>query len=63
MEIEEKIIHEIRNYFVDDSELDMSLFSEINRIIVNESVKVENKEKTDKDALNFVENKLHDLFL
>ena len=62
MEIEEKIIHEIRNYFVDDSELNMPLFSEINRIIVNESVKVENKEKTDKDALNFVENKLHDLF-
>lgn len=63
MEIEKKIISEIQNYFVKEADLDMHLLQEINKMIVCESIKVKDREKTEKDALNYIENKLYDLFI
>lgn len=63
MEIEKKIISEIQNYSVEEADLDMHLLQEINKMIVCESIKVKDREKTEKDALNYIENKLYDLFI
>lgn len=62
MEIEEKIIYEISNSFTDEGQLDKSVLSQINKLIIYQSVQVADKEKTDKDAINYIENKLYDLF-
>ena len=62
MEIEEKIIAEVNNSFTETEELDKNIVSQINKLIVYQSVKVADKEKTEKDAINYVENKLFDLF-
>ena len=62
MEIEEKIIDEINNSFTDEGKLDKSVLSQINKLIIYQSVQVTDKEKTDKDAINYIENKLYDLF-
>lgn len=62
MEIEEKIIDEINNFFTDEGKLDKSVLSQINKLIIYQSVQVTDKEKTDKDAINYIENKLYDLF-
>ena len=62
MEIEEKIIDEINNFFTDEGKLDKSALSQINKLIIYQSVQVTDKEKTDKDAINYIENKLYDLF-
>ncbi len=62
MEIEEKIIQEISNSFLEQENLDKDKISKINKLIVYQSVKVFDNEKTDRDALNYIENKLYDLF-
>lgn len=62
MEIEEKIINETSSSFTDVGKLDKSLLSQINKLIIYQSVHVTDKEKTDKDAINYIENKLYDLF-
>jgi len=62
MEIEEKIITEIQNYLLNEKNVDTTLLSKINKFVIYESVKVEDREKTEKDAINYVENKLYDLF-
>ncbi len=62
MEIEEKIISEIMNSFTEQGKLDKSLLSQINKLIIYQSVQVTDKDKTDKDAINYIENKLYDLF-
>ena len=63
MEIEEKIISEIQNYSVEETSLDIHLLQKINEMIICESIKVKDREKTEKDALNYIENKLYDLFI
>jgi len=62
MEIEEKIIQEINNLFQEKENLDSKKLIQINKLIVYQSVKAFDNEKTDKDAVNYVENKLYDLF-
>jgi hypothetical protein len=62
MEIEEKIIQEINNLLQKKENLDSDKLSQINKLIVYQSVKAFDKEKTDRDAINYVENKLYDLF-
>lgn len=62
MEIEEKIIQEISNLFQEKENLDNKTLSQINKLIVYQSVKAFDNEKTDRDAINYVENKLYDLF-
>ena len=62
MEIEEKIIQEISNLFQEEENLDNKKLSQINKLIVYQSVKAFDNEKTDRDAINYVENKLYDLF-
>jgi hypothetical protein len=60
MEIEEKIIKEIQKHLGDIKELDNDLLEKINKLIVFQSVMVTEKEKTDRDAINYIENKLYD---
>jgi len=62
MEIEEKIIREISNLFQEKEALDSKKISQINKLIVYQSVKAFDNDKTDRDAINYVENKLYDLF-
>lgn len=62
MEIEEKIICEISNSFSEKGDLDENLISHINKLIIYQSVKVCDNEKTERDAINYIENKLYDLF-
>lgn len=62
MEIEEKILKEIQSYYVEETSLDSCLLQEINKMIICEAVKVKDREKTEKEALSFIENKLYDLF-
>lgn len=62
MEIEEKIINEISNSFSETESLDKNMISQINKLIVYQSIRVADKEKTEKDAVNYIENKLYDLF-
>lgn len=62
MEIEEKIINEISNSFSETESLDKNMISQINKLIVYQSIRVTDKEKTEKDAVNYIENKLYDLF-
>lgn len=62
MEIEEKIIQEINNLFQEKEKLDSKKLIQINKLIVYQSVKAFDNEKTDRDAVNYVENKLYDLF-
>ena len=62
MEIEEKIINEISNSFLETESLDKNMISQINKLIVYQSIRVADKEKTEKDAVNYIENKLYDLF-
>jgi len=62
MEIEEKIIQEISNLFQENENLDNKKLSQINKLIVYQSIKAFDNEKTDRDAINYVENKLYDLF-
>jgi hypothetical protein len=61
MEIEEKIIQEISNLFHKKENLDSKKLSQINKLIVYQSVRAFDNEKTDRDAINYVENKLYDL--
>lgn len=60
MEIEEKIIKEIQKHLGDIKVLDNDLLEKINKLIVFQSVMVTEKEKTDRDAINYIENKLYD---
>lgn len=62
MEIEEKIINEINKLIKVEGNLDEKLMYQINKLIVYQSVKVKDKEKTERDAINYIENKLFDLF-
>lgn len=61
MEIERKIIIEIDKNLKDKSELDDALLHEINKLIVYQSVSVTEKEKLERDAIIYIENKLYDL--
>ena len=61
MEIEEKIITEIKKNLSDETGLNKELLEKINKIIVYQSVNVTEKEKTERDAINYIENKLYDL--
>lgn len=61
MEIEEKIIKETQKHLGDIKELDNNLLEKINKLIVFQAVMVTEKEKTDRDAINYIENKLYDL--
>ena len=61
MEIEEKIIKEIQKHLGDIKKPDNYLLEKINKLIVYQSVMVTEKEKTDRDAINYIENKLYDL--
>lgn len=60
MEIEEKIIKEIDNNIGEIQGLEKDLLDKINKLIVYQSVMVTEKEKTDRDATNYIENKLYD---
>lgn len=62
MEIEEKIIQEISNLFQEKENLESKKISQINKLIVYQSVQAYDNEKTNRDAVNYVENKLYDLF-
>ena len=62
MEIEEKIITEISNHIGEVQDLKPDLLEKINKLIVYQSVMVTEKEKTDRDATNYIENKLYDYF-
>lgn len=62
MDIEEKIINEIRQFLPETVELDKNKIETINELIVNQSVEVANQEKEIKVAISYIENKLHDLF-
>ncbi len=63
MEIEEKIIKEINKLIeTKESQLDEELISKINKLIVYQSVKVADKEKSEREAINYIENKICDLF-
>jgi len=62
MEIEDKIIKEINKLFgTGGNQLDEKLISKINKLIVYQSVKVADKEKPERDAINYIENKIYDL--
>mgnify|MGYP006292791685 CR=1 FL=1 len=61
MEIEDKIIMEINKHLTDMSELDETLLAKVNKMIVFQSVSVTEKEKLERDAINYIENKLYDL--
>jgi hypothetical protein len=60
MEIEEKIIAEISNHIGEVQGLETDILEKINKLIVYQSVMVTEKEKTDRDATNYIENKLYD---
>lgn len=60
MEIEEKIITEINNHIGEVQGLETELLGKINKLIVYQSVMVTEKEKTERDATNYIENKLYD---
>jgi hypothetical protein len=62
MEIEEKIITEISHHIGDAEGLKPDLLEKINKLIVYQSVMVTEKEKTDRDAISYIENKLYDFF-
>lgn len=48
--------------FQEKEALDSKKISQINKLIVYQSVKAFDNDKTDRDAINYVENKLYDLF-
>lgn len=62
MEIEEKIITEISNHMGELKDLKSDLLEKINKLIVYQSVMVTEKEKSDRDATSYIENKLYDYF-
>jgi hypothetical protein len=62
MEIEEKIITEITHHMGDVEDLKPDLLEKINKLIVYQSVMVTEKEKIDRDAISYIENKLYDFF-
>ncbi len=64
MEIEEKIIKEIKkasNDFKNDIDLDIDLIDKVNKLIVYQSTSVTDREKLEKDALVYLENKIFDI--
>lgn len=61
MEIEERIITEIKKNLSDDKGLNEDLLEKINKLIVYQSVMVTEKEKTERDAITYIENKVYDL--
>jgi hypothetical protein len=62
MDIEEKIINEIHKFFTEKNNLDANKINKINKLIVYQSVKTFDREKTEREAINYIENKLYDLF-
>ena len=60
MEIEERIISEINKHLSDEKDTDEKLLEKINKLIVYQSVKVTEGEKVERDAINYIENKLYD---
>lgn len=61
MEIEDRIITEIKKNLGDDTGLNEDLLEKINKLIVYQSVMVTEKEKTERDAITYIENKVYDL--
>jgi hypothetical protein len=61
MEIEEKIIAEIKKHIGDAQALEADKIEKINKLIVYQSVTVTEKEKSDRDAISYIENKLYDI--
>lgn len=63
MELEEKIITELKKTFTDEElNLDNIILNKINRLVVYKSVEIVDKNESDKDAVNYIENKIYDLF-
>ena len=59
----EKIIKEINKLTqTKESQLDKELISQINKLIVYQSVKISDKRKSEREAINYIENKIDDLF-
>jgi hypothetical protein len=61
MEIEEKIISEIKKHIGVAKELEADKLEKVNKLIVYQSVTVTEKEKSDRDAISYIENKLYDI--
>ncbi len=60
MELEKKIINEIEKNIGEIQGFKKDLLKKINELIVFQSVMVTEKEKTDRDAVLYTENKLYD---
>ncbi len=63
MEIEERIILEIEKSFEEiQEEIDKELLKKVNKLFIYKSVKLtEDKEFSNRDAINQIENKLYDI--
>jgi len=61
MDLEKKIINEINEFQEPHEDLNDDIIQELIGIFIKQSILVSDKEKNERDASNYIENKINDI--